>query len=83
VQLTLTKRFSGVCRSAMVSSEGGEPHPRSPLAVTSRSPKRGPTPLGAFLDRRTLMPWHRRYDPIQVVAIGVGVMIVVVFAFGL
>jgi hypothetical protein len=29
------------------------------------------------------MPWHRRYDPIQVVAIGVGVMIVVVFAFGL
>jgi hypothetical protein len=29
------------------------------------------------------MSWHRRYDPIQVVAIGVGVMIVVVFAFGL
>ena len=29
------------------------------------------------------MPWHRRYDPIQVVAIGVGVMIVVGFAFGL
>jgi hypothetical protein len=29
------------------------------------------------------MPWHCRYDPIQVVAIGVGVMIVVVFAFGL
>ena len=29
------------------------------------------------------MPWHRRYDPIEVVAIGMGVMIVVVFAFGL
>ena len=83
VQLTLTKRFSGVCRSAMVSSEGGEPHPRSPLALTSRSPKRGPTRLGFSLTRGHPMPWHRRYDPIQVVAIGVGVMIVVVFAFGL
>ena len=29
------------------------------------------------------MSWHRRYDPIEVVAIGMGVMIVVVFAFGL
>ena len=51
--LTLIKRLSGVCRTAMVSSEGGERHPRSPLALTSRSPKRGPTPLGVFLDRRT------------------------------
>ena len=29
------------------------------------------------------MPWHLRYDPIQVVAIGLGVVIVVAFAFGL
>jgi hypothetical protein len=29
------------------------------------------------------MAWHRRYDPVQIVAMGVGVMIVVVFAFGL
>lgn len=29
------------------------------------------------------MPWHLRYDPIQVVAIGVGVVIVVAVAFGL
>ena len=28
------------------------------------------------------MSWHRRYDPIQMVAIGVGVVIVVGFAFG-
>ena len=28
------------------------------------------------------MSWHRRYDPIQMVVIGVGVMIVVGFAFG-
>jgi hypothetical protein len=29
------------------------------------------------------MPWRLRYDPIQMVAIGVGVVIVVAFAFGL
>jgi hypothetical protein len=29
------------------------------------------------------MPWHRGYDPIQMVAIAVGVVIVVTFAFGL
>ena len=29
------------------------------------------------------MPWYRRYDPIEVVAMGVGVMIVVMFALGL
>jgi hypothetical protein len=81
--LTLIKRFSGVCRTAMVSSEGGERHPRSPWLSPRVAPSVAPPRLGFSLTGGHPMPWHRRYDPIQVVAMGVGVMIVVVFAFGL
>jgi hypothetical protein len=57
--------------------------PNPPLAYLAREPQARPHPAWGFLNREDPMPWHRGYDPIQMVAIAVGVVIVVTFAFGL
>jgi hypothetical protein len=82
-RLTLTKRFSGVYRAAMVMSDRGEPHPQSPFGLPrTRAPSAAPPRLGLSQPEDPMLS-HRGYDPIQMVAIAVGVVIVVAFAIGL